>query len=230
MSSVDGRLLTDRWTLPFNGKSKNELLGIYASLGRKLDTDAWMFGKRTLTEGYFPKKFNTATASPSPHPETFVSRRSSRRLFIVADPDADILYESSNVRGDDIVAILPETTPAAYLKHLREQGISYIFAGKEGNDLKFALRTLHEVFGVKSLSLQGGGIMDGAFLQAGLIDELSLVIYPGIDGAASTPSIFEYIGNDPLPAQGQSLELLSAETVQDGVIWLRYKFHKEVSK
>ena len=32
MSSVDGRLLTDHWTLPFNGKTKNELLGIYELL------------------------------------------------------------------------------------------------------------------------------------------------------------------------------------------------------
>lgn len=40
MASVDGRLLTDRWTLPFDGKSKNELLGIYAALGRKSGSDA----------------------------------------------------------------------------------------------------------------------------------------------------------------------------------------------
>lgn len=56
MGSVDGHLLTDHWTEPFNGK-KNELIGIYAAIGRKLNTDAWMFGKHTLCEGYFPKPF-----------------------------------------------------------------------------------------------------------------------------------------------------------------------------
>ena len=79
---------------------------------------------------------------------------------------------------------------------------------------------------MKSLSLQGGGIIDGAFLQAGLIDELSLVVYPGIDGAASSPSIFEYVGKEQMPAKGQSLELMSVETLQNGVVWLRYRFHK----
>lgn len=230
MSSVDGRLLTDRWTPPFDGKSKNELLGIYAAIGRKLDTDAWMFGKRTLTEGFFPRKFRPAVLKTSPRPEIFVASRSSGRLFIVADPEADILYDSSTVRGDNIAVILPETTPAAYLERLRQQNISYLFAGRDGNDLPQAMQTLDEVFGVKSLSLQGGGIIDGAFLQAGLLDELSLVVYPGIDGSASSPSIFEYVGNDTLPARGQSLELLSTETMPDGVIWLRYKFHKEDSK
>ena len=112
MSSVDGRLLTDRWTTPFDGKSKNELLGIYAAIGRKLDTDAWMFGKRTLTEGFFPRKFRSAVLKTSPRPEIFVASRSSERLFIVADPEADILYNSSTVRGDNIAVILPETTPA----------------------------------------------------------------------------------------------------------------------
>lgn len=47
MSSVDGRLLTNRWTEPFNGKNKGELMGIYAAIGRQLNTDAWMFGVDT---------------------------------------------------------------------------------------------------------------------------------------------------------------------------------------
>lgn len=226
MSSVDGRLLTDRWTLPFDGKPKGELLGVYAAIGRNLGTDAWMFGKNTLTEGFFPRKFHAAVTDPSPRPEANVARRLSGRLFVVADPEADIMYDSSDVRGDNIVAILPETAPAVYLEHLRRRNVSYLFAGPGGGDLPLAMRELAEVFGVKCLSLQGGGIIDGAFLQFGLIDELSLVVYPGIDGWALSPSVFEYMGADTMPARGQSLELLSAETLNDGVVWLRYKFHK----
>ena len=121
---------------------------------------------------------------------------------------------------------LPETAPADYLDYLQKKDISYLFAGAKGDDLRAAMQTLAEVFGVESLSLQGGGIINGAFLHAGLIDELSLVVYPGIDGSAASPSVFEYIGKEHLPARGQSLELLSAETVQDGIVWLRYCFHK----
>lgn len=226
MSSVDGRLLTERWTEPFNGKSKGELMGVYAAIGRKLNADAWMFGKNTLQEGYFPKKFHTSDKTPLAHPIPYLAHKTSSRLFVVIDPDADILYESSAVRGDRIVTVLPETAPAAYLEYLQQRDISYLFAGVKGDELNAAMKALAETFGVETLSLQGGGIIDGAFLQAGLIDELSLVIYPGIDGSASSPSIFEYIGREQAPARGLSLELLSAETVQDGVVWLRYKFHK----
>ena len=98
MGSVDGRLLTDRWTEPYNGKSKGELMGIYAAIGRQLNTDVWMFGKNTLCEGYFPKKFHTQDTTPLAHPAPFIAERTSTRLFVVADPDADILYESATVR------------------------------------------------------------------------------------------------------------------------------------
>ncbi len=225
MGSVDGRLLTDRWTEPFDGKSKGELMGIYAAIGRRLHTDAWMFGKNTLTEGYFPKKFHAPSLTPYTKPEPFVASYTTERLFVVADPDANILYESSKVRGDSIATILPETAPASYLAYLERQNISYLFAGPDGKDLRIAMCTLSEMFDVQSLSLQGGGIIDGAFLQAGLIDKLSLVVYPGIDGSADSTSIFQYIGKRNL-SQGQSLELLSAQTMDDGVVWLRYKFHR----
>ena len=78
---------------------------------------------------------------------------------------------------DNIVTILPETAPALYLEYLQKKGISYLFAGTKGDDLRSAMQTLAETFGVESLSLQGGGIIDGAFLQAGLIDELSLAAF-----------------------------------------------------
>ena len=225
MGSVDGRLLTDRWMEPYDGKSKGEMMGIYAAIGRQLNTDAWMFGKRTLCEGYFPKKFHTQDTTLLAHPAPYVADNTSSRLFVVTDPDADILYESSTVRGDNVVCILPETAPARYLEYLQNKGISYLFAGAKGDDLRTAMQALAETFGVESLSLQGGGIIDGAFLQAGLIDELSLVVYPGIDGSADSTSIFHYIGKGN-PSQGQSLELLSAQTMEDGVVWLRYKFHR----
>lgn len=39
---------------------------------------------------------------------------------------------------------------------------------------------------------------------------------------------FEYIGEpDERPAEGQSLELHSAETLDNGVLWLRYRIHRD---
>lgn len=51
------------------------------------------------------------------------------------------------------------------------------------------------------------------------------------DGLSGVPSIFEYVGGaTDCPAAGQSLQLLSAEQREHGVMWLRYKFHKKLHK
>lgn len=51
------------------------------------------------------------------------------------------------------------------------------------------------------------------------------------DGLSGVPSIFEYVGGaTDCPAAGQSLQLLSAEQREHGVMWLRYKFHKDHRK
>ena len=52
-----------------------------------------------------------------------------------------------------------------------------------------------------------------------------LAQYPGVDGLASSTSIFQCGDGDTPPAEGQRFELLSAEVMDYGVVWLRYKVH-----
>lgn len=112
----------------------------------------------------------------------------------------------------------------AYLRELREDGVSYLFAGPDGRNLQLALGTLGRDFGLETLLLEGGGRINGAFLKAGLIDEISVLVYPGIDGLAGVSSIFEHQGPvDDHPAAGRSLRHLSTETLDGGTVWLRYK-------
>ena len=225
MSSVDGRLLPGRWTQPFDGTPSSLLFKDYAEIGKILDTDAWMFGK-TTTKEVFPDKFipkSDKTAAPG---KVYIGNRDTTRLFITVDPEADIFYTDSRLRGDNILTVLGINATADYLQMLEDKGISYIVLNDPMN-LREAMEIIHERFRINKISLQGGGIIDGAMLAAGLLDELSLVIYPGIDGNAASPSIFEYIGaSDERPANGQTLEFLSSETRGNGIVWLRYKFHK----
>lgn len=225
MSSVDGRLLPGRWTLPFDGTPAGELFKEYAEIGRLLETDAWMFGKATTRES-FPYKFMSKSEQTVLPGLVFIPSSLSQRLFITIDPDADIFYTSDKLRGDNIIVVLGTNATTDYIEMLREKGIGYIVL-EDVKELCKAIEILAEQFGVRSISLQGGGIIDGAMLAAGLLDELSLVIYPGIDGLTTSPSIFEYLGaDDERPADGQALELLSSETRNHGIMWLRYKFHR----
>ena len=222
MSSVDGRLLNERWTEPYDGTPASALLQVYASIGRELGTDAWMFGKNTL-RAIFPYKWSIdGHTVPSDYPAVFIGERHSERIFIVADPEADIYFTSSVLRGDNILVIVGRNAT-----HLREKRISYLIVN-DATDLREGLEAVGREFGIRSVSVQGGGILNGALLADGLIDELSLVVYPGIDGLSGIPSIFEYMGGaTEYPAQGQRLQLLSASQREYGVMWMRYEFHKD---
>lgn len=228
MSSVDGRLLNERWTPLYDGTPFGEAGKVYAQAGRELHTQAWLFGKNTLQHGFFPEVFRHEGLPAASDLLTFHGHRTSERLFVVADPTGEITYTADTVRGDNIVAILGERVSEAYLEHLRAMGISYLFAGAEGDDLPLAMHRLRTELGIESLSVQGGGIIDGAFLKDGLLDELSLVVYPGIDGLSGIPSVFEYLGTEnERPAAGQSMELLDVKRLDYGIVQLRYKFHRE---
>lgn len=224
MSSVDGRLLPSRWTLPFDGTDPSLLFKEYALIGKQLDTDAWMFGKATAREA-FPYKFMPKSTDHPKAGKIHIGNRYSSRLFITVDPDGDIFFTSDKLRGDNIVTVVGTNATNDYLAFLEEKGISYIVLSNP-TALEEAMSILYDKFEVRRISLQGGGIINGAMLAAGLINELSLVIYPGIDGLTTAPSIFEYLGaSDEYPAEGQSLEFLSSEIRDNGIVWLRYKFH-----
>jgi riboflavin biosynthesis pyrimidine reductase len=59
-------------------------------------------------------------------------------------------------------------------------------------------------------------------IQAGLIDELSLLVAPISDGRIGTPALFDVEGTYTKPLQ---LSLQSVEQLSDGVVWLRYRIN-----
>lgn len=77
--------------------------------------------------------------------------------------------------------------------------------------------------GVERLLLEGGGGLNGSFLRAGLIGEVSLVLEPAIDGSAGGPSVFDGGDPDDGPPPLTSLALTNCTRLEGGVLWLRYK-------
>ena len=88
-----------------------------------------------------------------------------------------------------------EDAPAAYLEYIKKLGASYIAVGKGRVDLPRAMDILNTEFGIERVALVGGGNINGAFLDAGLIDEISMVYGPIIDARKGMAAAF-----DGLPA------------------------------
>ena len=153
-----------------------------------------------------------------------IANRTGRKLAIGIDPSGRAHYGKDNVQGDHAVAVLGEQVSDAYLAELREDGVSYLFAGQKGDDLPGAMEQLGAIFGVKRLLLEGGAKINGAFFKHRLIDEFSTLIYSAIDGVAGTQTIMEYEGPDGgiRPGAGQSLRLTYCEALEGGMVWLRH--------
>lgn len=228
MASVDGRIQVKRWTAPADGAAKSDLMKTYSDIGQTLCTDALTFGKNTVRDIFpdktsiFPVEENDVEKNtPIGKTSVYISNRTSERMFISFDPDADIIYTASQLRGCDIVVVLDQSTATSrYLTHLRKMGISYIVV-EDIMELRSVLETLNKEFGIKSISLQGGGVLNGAMLNKGVIDELSLVVYPGLDCNKASVSIFDNTIDTSVGRQ--SLKLLSVQQKDNGVVWLRYK-------
>jgi 2,5-diamino-6-(ribosylamino)-4(3H)-pyrimidinone 5'-phosphate reductase len=92
--------------------------------------------------------------------------------------------------------------------------------GDSSVDLTTTVRFLSEHFGISTLLLEGGGHINGGFLKAGLVDEVSLLLLPGIDGRNDIPGVFNGIDADQNAAV--PLKLKSVERRDNDALWIRY--------
>jgi riboflavin biosynthesis pyrimidine reductase len=126
------------------------------------------------------------------------------------------------------VVVLTEQVSDAHLAGLRQDGVSYIFAGERELDLGLALEILNRELGLERLILEGGGKSNGSFLRAGLIDEISLAICPAVDGARGVGHVFDSNDDDAdarAPVCAMALE--SCEVLEGGAVWLRYRLQND---
>lgn len=117
-----------------------------------------------------------------------------------------------------VLEVLTEGVRKEYLAHLKQIGIPYIIAGKDDLDLELALKKLLELFGIENLILTGGAKINGAFHSAGLLDELSLVIAPYIEGNEKEKNYAETTGFSPY-----SYSFKEAIALEDGGVQLLFK-------
>lgn len=221
-TSIDGRLHPSRFTTAAAGISPTVLRSHYERIHETFEADGWLVGRKTMSEMAKGSERTIAKAPQAPR-EPHVANRNGRKLGITIDPSGRVHYGKDNVGGDHVVAILGEQVSDGYLAELREDGVSYLFAGAKGDDLHHAMDQLAAVFGVRKLLLEGGGRINGAFLKHKLIDEFSTLIWPAVDGVAGTQTIVDYDGADgERPGAGQSLRLVGCETLEGGTVWLRH--------
>ena len=214
MSSVDGRSLTDGWHLDFAAD-------LYETTAASFEADGWICGRVTMQEishgTDYPKGLAKGTVARSSH---FVERKADQYAISI-DPQGRVAWKSNTALKSHIVEVLTEQVPDDYLAYLQSIGVSYVFGGKSEIDLASVVDTLASELGVKKLIVEGGSHVSGAFVNAGLVDEVSVLILPLVDGRSEHPSSFEVAMNKwQAPAY---LTLASVEKTEHDGVWLRYK-------
>jgi 2,5-diamino-6-(ribosylamino)-4(3H)-pyrimidinone 5'-phosphate reductase len=127
------------------------------------------------------------------------------------------------------MAFCSHSTPQDYLDYLHKRRVEYLVTGEDRVDLRAALEELHARYGVKTVRVDSGGLLNGALLRAGLVDEVSLLINPCLVGGTTPRSIF--VAPDLASSEGViSLKLAQVEAVRGDAVWLKYEVVKWMQK
>ena len=218
-----------------NGKSYGPFMGMpqRAALAKAYDethlsfeSQAWLCGRVTMAHfaGNAAPVFDPQ--APRVPREDHVADATARHFVISVDPSGKLPWKQNTVQFHlrpraHLVEVLTGRASDDYVAYLHQRQISYIFAGDDKLDLALAVRKLQELFGIQTLVVSGGASINGSFLHAGLIDEISLVVAPVMDDATDTPTAF-HRPEGLMPQAPRGYHLKSAQVLPADTLWVRY--------
>jgi 2,5-diamino-6-(ribosylamino)-4(3H)-pyrimidinone 5'-phosphate reductase len=196
-------------------------MGLYYELAARWDADAMLSGSNTMLEA--------VPLGSKPEPETYTPPVEMHPLAV---PRLVVVDSRGRIRNWNILRSQPfwreltvlcsHTTPGEYLEYLKHRDVPYIIAGNDRVDLRAALDELCTRFGVHTIRVDSGGILNGVLLRAGLVDEVSVLIDPCIVGGTSPRTGF--VAPDLTSPEGIiPLRLIHCEQVRENIIWLKYE-------
>lgn len=216
MMSVDGRIDCAMTT-------KLTSSDIYYDLLSDFGYDATVTGKNTalLEMGAYLREETNSVPVNKP---TFYKGSKGNQYTIVCDTNGTLMFDSSICDGLPLLLLVSEKAPQSYLSALENKGISYIAVGKEEIDLKKAAQLLEKEFFIHRLVIVGGGRINAGFLNADLIDDLSILIGPGIDGRNGMTSVFDGLSET---TDVHHLKVKDVKKMPDDSIWIQYEVINE---
>lgn len=198
VTSIDGKVTGNFLDTP----SCEAATEAYFEINRKYKAEGsggFICGRITM-EGSFTGGFYPDLSKYEPLPpedggySDYWSENQSGYYAIAFDPRGKLGWKAAFIEDSDpgydeaqVVEVLTEQADGRYLAYLREKGISYLFAGKEEISVALALRKIYENLSPRFYLLEGGSIINGHFLRADCVDELSIVQAPTVADKDAKP-------------------------------------------
>ena len=210
-TTLDGRIDIDRMGHDQPGK-------VYEKLAAQIPNDGWIVGRVTMGEIIKGRLYRRRRGRFNVPKGDFVAPHRTKTFAVSIDPSGKLAYpDGGMIDTEHGIAVVTEKVTADYLDFLRSRGVSYIIGGKTKVDLHRVAAQLTKLFGVRRITVSGGGRVNGAFVRAGLIDELYLVLCPALDGLSGTPTFVEAGAGAP-----GLFRLRSMKKLKTGLVLLRY--------
>lgn len=225
--SLDGKIIGKFMDMPESKDSGKLFYDIAFGEDAHYKHQGWLSGRTTTDDNFThykaPKLNEQAPVVPK---GDFLAEPTGNKYYISIDTSGKLGWTQNTLQyGDttaEVLEVLTEKVSNAYKAFLREKNISYVIAGKDSLDIKLLLQKLKDLFHMELVMLGGGGVLNWSFIQAGLCDEVSIVVAPTADASANSPSLFDTKENltDDTPV---SFTLKNVETKEDSTVWLTYK-------
>jgi len=124
------------------------------------------------------------------------------------DPQAQVIRE----KFSPVLVLTTRQTSARRLEALRAVAHEVKICGTSEINFRSAFRWLFKKWKIRTLVCEGGGELNDALFQAGLVDELHLTVCPWLFAGRTAPTIAEGMGAAKL-ARAIEFELMSARHV-----------------
>ncbi|QSZ66783.1 RibD family protein [Methanofollis aquaemaris] len=196
-------------------------IGLHYEVAAEFTPDAMLVGSMTAVSGVERYLEEVPPEEVGDLERPAVHAGDTRPLWVFVDSRGKLhgllhVYRRSEYCRD-IVVLVAEETPAAYLEYLSARDYPIIRAGGERVDLRTALEALHNRFGVQIVVSDSGERLNSALLEAGLVKTLSLVLTPTLAGRGAK-HLFE-----SLDEKRENFVLERFGEVGDGCVHLVYR-------
>ncbi|EXI62808.1 hypothetical protein MHD_06700 [Mannheimia granulomatis] len=227
-TSIDGKVTGNFLTDPRFKPYENDWFELFFKFNKQMKN--WIVG-RVSFEQILPKEkvdLSEFIGQKTDRKDYIASFDSHDKFAISLDPDGKLNWyqgeigdENPALKGDKIVSILSENVSDEYLLYLQKIGVSYIFAGQNKPlNIKLALDKLHQYFDIQEFLLVGGGVINGSFIQASLIDTISIVQAPLVESDLNSVSLFQsHIQGTHLPLY----KLVENDVLKSGALHMIYE-------
>lgn len=178
-------------------------------------TDASLLGAETLRQG------DPEMRGPGGH---LLPQRI--RAFITASGDIPVAGRKIFAQGPPPLIFTGEAAAAGLRHRLGSLAQVVVLPADAVGGLSLAAALVHlEKIGAASVLIEGGGGLNYACLQQGVVDEILLTLTPKLSGDHGAASFCG--GPGPLGEPFLSLTLVSCEAAKTGEVFLRYRVNKE---